>query len=47
MTMLQLAALFVVLLLPRVVPALMIVIGIAAAVAIVDYTIALWRARAP
>lgn len=44
-TGLQLAALLAVLVLPPVVPALVIIVGIAAAAAITDYTIALWRAR--
>lgn len=45
-TALQLATLFAVLLAPRSVRWLVVAIGVAAAVSIVDYTLALWRARA-
>ena len=45
-TVLQLAALLAVPLAPRAVPGLIVAIGIGAAISIVDYTYALWRARA-
>ena len=45
-TVIQLAALAAVILAPHLVPALVAVAGVASAVSIVDYTLALWRARA-
>jgi phosphatidylglycerophosphate synthase len=45
-TALQLATLVAVLLLPSAVGALVLAVGVLAAVSIVDYTVSLWRARA-
>ena len=45
-TVLQIAALVAVLLLPAAVPALVAAVGVASAVAVVDYTLMLWRGRA-
>jgi phosphatidylglycerophosphate synthase len=45
-TALQLATLLAVLLAPSVVDALVVAVGLASAASIVDYTVALWRARA-
>jgi phosphatidylglycerophosphate synthase len=44
-TMLQLTTLLLVLVRPSLVPPLVLAIGVAAAVSIADYTLALWRAR--
>lgn len=46
-TVLQLVTLAAILVAPGVVPALLGVVGVASAVSIVDYTLALWRARSP
>jgi hypothetical protein len=45
-TVLQLATLVVVLIFPAAVSGLIIAIGLLSAMSIVDYTLALWRARA-
>lgn len=44
-TVLQLLALYLALVRPEVAPSLVLVIGMVAAAAVVDYTLALWRAR--
>lgn len=44
-TVLQLAVLLAVLLVPRAVPALVFAVGVSAAAAVADYTLALWRGR--
>jgi CDP-diacylglycerol--glycerol-3-phosphate 3-phosphatidyltransferase len=45
-TVLQLVALVAVLVAPRLAPALIAAVGVASVLAIADYTLALWRARA-
>jgi CDP-diacylglycerol--glycerol-3-phosphate 3-phosphatidyltransferase/cardiolipin synthase len=45
-TSLQTVALLAALLLPRTVPALVATVGVLGLVAVVDYTLAVWRARA-
>jgi CDP-diacylglycerol--glycerol-3-phosphate 3-phosphatidyltransferase/cardiolipin synthase len=45
-TVFQLAMLLAVPLAPRLVPAIVVAVGVSAAIAIVDYTLMLWRARA-
>ncbi len=45
-TGLQLAAVLAMLVAPRVAPTLILLVGVASAVSIADYTLALWRARA-
>ena len=42
----QLATLFVILLAPRWTGVMIAVVGVASVVAVADYTLALWRARA-
>ena len=45
-TALQLSTLLLVLLRPPLVPPLVVLVGVAAAISVADYTLALWRARA-